>query len=133
MPVRGIRGATTAAANTAEAIIEATDELLQELTRVNDLDTTEICFAFFTTTHDLTAEFPAYAARRLGWVDVPLLCSHDMDVRLPNPRGVPMCIRILLLYNTESPQSAMRAVYLRGAQAIKADLDSWRSSLRSHP
>ena len=133
MPVRGIRGATTAAANTAEAIIEATDELLQELTRVNALDTTEICFAFFTTTHDLTAEFPAYAARRLGWVDVPLLCSHDMDVTLPNPRGVPMCIRILLLYNTERPQSAMRAVYLRGAQAIKVDLDSWRSSLRSHP
>jgi len=131
MPVRGIRGATTATANTAEAIIEATDELLQELMRANELDTTEICFAFFTTTHDLTAEFPAYAARRLGWVDVPLLCSHDMDVKLPNPRGVPMCIRILLLYNTESPQSAMRAVYLRGAQAIKADLDSWRSSLKT--
>jgi chorismate mutase len=129
MPVRGIRGATTATANTAEAIVEATDELLRELTRANDLDSTEICFAFFTTTHDLTAEFPAFAARRLGWVDVPLLCSHDMDVRLPNPRGVPMCIRILLLYNTERPQSAMRAVYLRGAQAIKADLDSMRSSL----
>jgi len=131
MPVRGIRGATTATANTAEAIIEATDELLQELVRANQLDTAEICFAFFTTTHDLTAEFPAYAARRLGWVDVPLLCSHDMDVKLPNPRGVPMCIRILLLYNTESPQSAMRAVYLRGAQAIKADLDSWRRSLKT--
>jgi len=131
MPVRGIRGATTATANTAEAIIEATDELLRELARVNDLDAAEICFAFFTTTHDLTAEFPAYAARRLGWVDVPLLCSHDMDVKLPNPRGVPMCIRILLLYNTENPQSAMRAVYLRGAQAIKADLDSWRSSLKT--
>ncbi len=97
--------------------------------RTNDLDVSEVCFAFFTTTHDLTAEFPAYAARRLGWVEVPLLCSHDMDVRLPNPRGVPMCIRILLLYNTDNPQSAMRAVYLRGAQAIKADLDSWRSSL----
>jgi chorismate mutase len=129
MPVRGIRGATTATANTAEAIVEATDELLRELIRANDLDSSEVCFAFFTTTHDLTAEFPAFAARRLGWVDVPLLCSHDMDVRLPNPRGVPMCIRILLLYNTESPQSAMRAVYLRGAQAIKADLDSMRSSL----
>lgn len=133
MPVRGIRGATTATANTAEAIVEATDELLKELIRANDLDSSEVCFAFFTTTHDLTAEFPAFAARRLGWVDVPLLCSHDMDVRLPNPRGVPMCIRILLLYNTESPQSAMRGVYLRGAQAIKADLDSMRSSLRGHP
>jgi len=131
MPVRGIRGATTATANTADAIIEATDELLKELIRANDLDAAEVCFAFFTTTHDLTAEFPAYAARRLGWVEVPLLCSHDMDVQLPNPRGVPMCIRILLLYNTESPQSAVRAVYLRGAQAIKADLDSWRSSLKT--
>jgi chorismate mutase len=129
MPVRGIRGATTAAVNTPDAIVEATEELLRELMRANDLDVSEVCFAFFTTTHDLTAEFPAFAARRLGWVDVPLLCSHDMDVQLPNPRGVPMCIRILLLYNTENPQSAMRAVYLRGAQAIKADLDSLRSSL----
>jgi chorismate mutase len=130
VPVRGIRGATTATANTAEAIIESTDELLRGLVRANELDVAEVCFAFFTTTHDLTAEFPAYAARRLGWVEVPLLCGHDMDVRLPNPRGVPMCIRILLLYNTDRPQSAMRAVYLRGARAIKADLDSLRSSLK---
>src|SRR4029077_7232463 len=125
-----IRGATTATANTESAITEATDEMLRELTLINDLDIEEICFAYFTTTHDLTAEFPAFAARRLGWVDVPLLCGHDMDVKLPNPRGVPMCIRILLLYNTENPQSAMRAVYMRGAQAIKADLDSMRTSLK---
>jgi len=129
MPVRGIRGATTATANTSEAIVEATDELLRELITANELDMEEICFAFFTTTTDLNAEFPAYAARRIGWVDVPLLCSHDMNVTLPNPRGVPMAIRVLLLYNTDKPQSAMRTVYLRGAQAIKADLDSWRSSL----
>ena len=123
MPVRGIRGATTAEANTAEAITDATEELLTELTGLNGLDKHEICFAYFTTTNDLTAEFPAYAARRLGWLEVPLLCGHDMDVRLPNPRGVPMCIRILLLYNTAKPQSAMRFAYLRGAQAIKADLE----------
>jgi chorismate mutase len=129
MPVRGIRGATTATANTEEAITQATDELLRELTRLNDLDLAEICFAYFTTTHDLTAEYPAYAARRLGWLDVPLLCGHDMDVTLPNPRGVRMCIRALLLYNTARPQSAMRFAYLRGAAAIKADLDSLRSPL----
>jgi chorismate mutase len=129
MPVRGIRGATTATANTAEAITEATEELLNELIRLNYLDQAEICFAYFTTTHDLTAEFPAYAARRLGWLEVPLLCGHDMDVRLPNPRGIPMCIRVLLLYNSEQRQSAMRFAYLRGAQAIKADLESMRSSL----
>jgi chorismate mutase len=129
MPVRGIRGATTAEVNTADAITTATEELLQELTRLNNLDKDEICFAYFTTTHDLTAEFPAYAARRLGWLEVPLLCGHDMDVQLPNPRGVPMCIRILLLYNTAKPQAAMRFAYLRGAQAIKADLDSLKGTL----
>jgi chorismate mutase len=129
MPVRGIRGATTATANTESAITEATDEMLRELALINDLDIEEICFAYFTTTHDLTAEYPAYAARRLGWVDVPLLCGHDMDVALPNPRGVRMCIRVLLLYNTPRPQSAMRFAYLRGASAIKSDLDSFRRPL----
>ena len=128
MPVRGIRGAITAEANTADAITHATEELLTELIRLNDLDQDEICFAYFTTTRDLTAEFPAYAARRLGWLEVPLLCGHDMDVQLPNPRGVPMCIRILLLYNTAKPQSAMRFAYLRGAQAIKADLESLKGT-----
>jgi len=129
MPVRGIRGATTAEENTAEAITEATEDLLKELMRINGLDKDEICFAYFTTTHDLTAEFPAYAARRLGWLEVPLLCGHDMDVQLPNPRGVPMCIRILLLYNTAKPQSEMRFAYLRGAQAIKKDLESLKGTL----
>ena len=128
MPVRGIRGAITAEANTAEAITRATEELLTELVRLNGLDKDEICFAYFTTTRDLTAEFPAYAARRLGWLDVPLLCGHDMNVQLPNPRGVPMCIRILLLYNTAKPQSAMRFAYLKGAQAIKADLESLKGT-----
>jgi chorismate mutase len=129
VPVRGIRGATTATANTAEAIMEATQELLQELAALNDLDPTEISAAFFTTTPDLNAEFPAHAARRLGWLNVPMLCGHDMEVQQPNPRGVPQCIRVLLMYNTPRPQAAMRYAYLRGAEAIKADLDFLRSSL----
>jgi chorismate mutase len=130
LSVRGIRGATTASENTAEAITEATEELLRELMTQNDLDANEIAFAYFTTTPDLTAEFPALAARKLGWLDVPLLCGHDMNVRQPNPRGVAMCIRILLLYNTPRPQNAMRFAYLRGAQAIKADLEYLRGSLK---
>ena len=129
MPVRGIRGATSATANTAAAIVEATEELLRELVRLNDLDPAEIAFAYFTTTPDLNAEFPALAARRLGWLDVPLLCGHDMNVQQPNPRGVPMCVRILLLYNTPRPQASMRFAYMRGAEAIKADLDYMRGSL----
>ncbi len=123
MPVRGIRGATTAQANTAEAITEATAELLAELVRTNELPIQEIAFAYFTTTLDLDAEFPAYAARKMGWTSVPLLCGNDMVVPGPNPRSVPMCIRILLLYNTDRAQSEMKSAYLRGAQAIRADLD----------
>ena len=130
MSVRGIRGATTASANTAKAITEATIELLEELIRLNDLDPAEIAFAYFTTTPVLTAEFPALAARRLGWLDVPLLCGHDMNVQQPNPRGVPMCIRILFLYNTPRSQATMRFAYLRGAEAIKTDLDHMRGAFK---
>ena len=129
MPVRGIRGATTADTNTADSITEATEELLRELVSINDLDPAEICFCYFTTTQDLTAEYPAYAARKLGWLDVPLLCGHDMNVQLPNPRGVPMCIRVLLLYNTPRPQTSIRFAYMRGAEAIKADLDHLRGTM----
>ncbi|MDP9246805.1 MAG: chorismate mutase [Candidatus Dormibacteraeota bacterium] len=126
MPVRGIRGATTAARNDAAAIVEATAELLGELVALNEIDAEEIAFAYFTTTRDLDAEFPALAARQLGWLDVPLLCGHDMDVQQPNPRGVPHCIRIALLYNTDRAQSEMRHSYLRGAEAIKQDLEAMR-------
>jgi chorismate mutase len=129
MPVRGIRGATTADRNEASAIVEPTLELLRELVRLNGLDPEEIAFAYFTTTPDLDAEFPALAARQLGWVDVPLLCGHDLAVRKPNPRGVDRCVRVLLLYNTERRQREMRHAYLRGATAIKEDLDSMRSRL----
>jgi chorismate mutase len=130
MPVRGIRGATTAAANEPGAIVDATTELLDELVVRNEVDVDEIAFAYFTTTPDLDAEFPAMAARRLGWVDVPMLCGHDMAVPQPNPRSVPMCVRVLLLYNTERTQREMRHAYLRGARAIKQDLDAMRSALR---
>jgi len=125
LPVRGIRGATTATANTADAINEATEELLKELVHLNDLDPNDIACAFLTTTTDLDAEFPAHAARRLGWTQVALLCGHDMNVTGANPRAVPMCIRVLVLYNTPRPQTAMRFAYLRGAQAILADLEAF--------
>lgn len=131
MPVRGIRGATTAACNEAFDIVDATEELLRELVRRNELDVDEIAFAYFSTTPDLNAEFPALAARRMGWLDVPLLCGHDMAVRQPNPRGVDRCIRVLLLYNTDRRQREMRHAYLRGAAAIKQDLDLMRISLET--
>ena len=131
--MRGIRGATTADRNDAEAIVEATAELLNELVDLNAIDVEEVAFAYFTTTPDLDAEFPALAARRLGWLDVPLLCGHDMDVPQPNPRAVGRCVRILLLYNTERPQREMRHAYLRGARAIREDLDLMRVRIGGPP
>src|SRR5207302_4516951 len=119
----------TAEANTAEAIVEATETLLRELIALNALDMEEVAFAYFTTTPDLDAEFPALAARQLGWVDVPLLCGHDMNVAPPNPRGVARCVRILLLYNTPKRQREMKHAYLRGARAIRRDLEQYRTTL----
>src|SRR5690348_394888 len=100
MPVRGIRGATTVEENSAEAILEATEELLRVLVEQNHIDPAEIASTFFTTTPDLTAEYPAYAARRLGWLTVPLICGHEMNV----PDRLPLCIRVMLHYNTDLPQ-----------------------------
>lgn len=118
MAVRGIRGATTVDRNTPEAIVEATEELLRALVELNAIDPAEIASAFFTTTEDLTAEFPAYAARRLGWLEVPLFCGHEMNV----PNRLPLCIRVMLHYNTDRPQSAIRHAYLRRAVSLRRDL-----------
>jgi chorismate mutase len=118
MPVRGIRGATTVQENSAAAILEATEELLRALVELNQIDPAEIASAFFTTTPDLNAEYPAYAARRLGWLTVPLICGHEMNV----PDRLPLCIRVMLHYNTDLPQTAIRHAYLRGAVVLRRDL-----------
>ena len=119
MPVRGIRGATTTQEDSEAAIIEATSELLAEIARENALDPDDIAAAWFTTTPDLTAEFPAAAARQLGWGDVPLMCAHEMAVPASNPRSLARCIRVLLLVNTTVPASAIHFVYLRGAEKLR--------------
>ena len=93
---RGIRGATTADANTREAILAATREMLALLIEQNRLQPDDIVSAIFSTTPDLNAEFPAVAARDLGWVDTALLCTHEMAV----PGSLPRCIRVLIHWNT---------------------------------
>jgi chorismate mutase len=119
MAVRGIRGATTTDEDSETAIVGATIELLAQIARENTLRPDDIAAIWFTTTPDLTAEFPALAARQLGWGDVPLLCAHEMAVPGSNPRSLPRCIRVLLLVNTEVPASAIRFVYLRGAEKLR--------------
>jgi len=129
LPVRGIRGATTVEVDTADEIVDATEELLRELIRANDIEPAEIAGIWFTTTRDVTAEFPAIAARRLGWVDVPLLCGHEMDVSGANPRSIPRCVRVMIQVNTDRAQAEMRYVYLRRALEIKTDLDAMRQAI----
>lgn len=120
MAVRGIRGATTASANTREEILAATREMLEILIEANNVDSEEVASAHFSTTPDLTAEFPAVAARELGWTMVPLLCGHEMSV----PGSLPMTVRVLVHVNTDVPQSGIHHVYLRGARALRPDLQS---------
>ena len=120
MRSRGVRGATTATANTREAICSATQELLRRLIEANEIPMEEIASAFFTVTDDLDAEYPALAAREIGWVYVPLLCAREIAV----PGGLARCIRVLLHVNTEKTQEQIRHVYLREAAILRPSFAS---------
>ncbi len=120
MAVRGIRGAITVDRDAADAIVEATGQLLVAMVEANGARPDELAAAFFTTTPDLTAEFPAAAARLLGWETLPMLCGHEMAVPGRNARALPRCIRVLLLWNTEREAAAVQSVYLRGAHVLRA-------------
>ncbi|NPA91772.1 MAG: chorismate mutase [Chloroflexi bacterium] len=114
---RGVRGAVTVASNTREAILEETRRLLALMIRLNGIEAEDVASAIFTTTRDLNAEFPALAARQLGWWDVPLLCGHEMDV----PGQLPRVVRILVHWNTGKTQQEIIHVYLGGAAKLRPD------------
>jgi len=117
---RGVRGATTVEANSPESILEATKELLAAMLKVNDVDVEYVASAFFTVTPDLNAEFPAIAARDMGWSSVALLCGHEMN----KPGALPMTLRVLLHVNTEKAAREIKHVYLRGARVLRPDIDT---------
>ena len=119
MLTRGVRGATTVKANTREAILAATTELLGAMVEANGIDTEDVASAFFTASPDLNAEFPALAARQMGWTHVALLCGHEMNV----PGSLPLCLRILLHVNTEKRASDIVHVYLHGARVLRPDFE----------
>lgn len=119
MTVRGIRGATVATENNPTAIITATKELLAAIIESNPtLTPEEIASILFTVSNDLTAAYPAEAAREIGWKQVPLLCARE----IPVPGSLKKCIRILLHWNTSLPQEAVRHVYLGKAKKLRLDL-----------
>jgi len=118
MACRGIRGATTVEKNTAQAILAATRELLELIVEDNDLKVEDVASAIFTTTPDLTAAFPARAAREMGWRDVALFDAQE----IPVPGSLERCIRVLIHWNTDKDQSEIKHVYTKGARELRPDL-----------
>jgi chorismate mutase len=115
---RGVRGATTVEQNTREAILKATRQLLALIIRRNEIDPSDVASAVFTVTRDVNAEFPALAARQMGWLDVPLLCVYEVEV----PGSLGLCIRILLHWNTPKSQKDIHHVYIHKAISLRPDL-----------
>ncbi len=114
---RGVRGATTVDSDDRDEILKATRQLLALVIRLNGIESRDVGSAIFTTTPDLTAEFPALAARQLGWLNVALLCTHEISV----PGSLPRCIRVLIHWNTTKPPEDIRHVYIREAQRLRPD------------
>ena len=118
MSCRGIRGAVCAEANTAEAILSATRELLERIVAENGVAVADIACVWFTATADLDTAYPARAARELGWTLTPLMCAQEMAVA----GSLPRCIRVLVIWNTALSQEEIHHVYLGAAQTLRPDL-----------
>lgn len=119
MAIRGIRGATTVAADDPESILQATRELLEAILDENDsMKPEDVGSALFTVTQDLNSTFPAQGAREMGWGLVPMLCARE----IPVPGSLPRVIRVLVHWNSEVTQSEIRHVYLHEAVSLRPDL-----------
>lgn len=120
--LRAIRGAVTAVRDEPEAVYTATRELLTAIVEQNGITTDDIISVIFTVTPDLTSAFPAMAARAMGWLDVPLLCTME----IPVPGALGRCIRVLVHVESDRPRGAIEHVYLGDAQVLRPDLSLGR-------
>lgn len=119
MPMRGIRGATSVKEDLPSEIISATKELLEAILKANpSLDPVDVASCLFTATPDLVSEYPAKAARELGWADVPLMCAQE----IPVPNGLERCVRVLIHWNTSLSQSEIQHVYLGKTKYLRPDI-----------
>ncbi|MBO2449673.1 chorismate mutase [Actinomadura barringtoniae] len=118
MAVHAIRGATQVDADDRDQILEATTELVTEVMARNELTTDDVISVLFTATPDLTSEFPALAARKLGFHEVPLLCASEIAV----PHALPRVIRLMAHVAVDRPRADIQHVYLRGATALRLDI-----------
>ena len=127
MTIRGIRGATTVTSDNPDLILQATCELLETILYENDgIQLEDIASAFFTTTEDIASAYPALAARQIGWDQVPMMCARE----IPVPGSLPLCIRVLIHWNTDKEQNEIHHVYLRDAVKLRPDLvnNRWSST-----
>ncbi len=106
--------------NTREEVLAATKELLQRMIESNNVEREAVACMLFTTTPDLDAEFPAVAARQMGWTEVALLCGREMEVL----GSLTRCLRILILFNTEKKAGEIEHVYIRGAEVLRQGSDN---------
>lgn len=118
MTVRAIRGAIQVDADDRDAILEGTTELVSEVMTRNDLTPDDVISVLFTVTPDLTAEFPALAARKLGFHAVPLMCATE----IPVAGAMPRVVRLMAHVETDQPRAGIQHVYLRGAAALRQDI-----------
>jgi chorismate mutase len=116
--VRALRGATTVGSNDKTEILEATGELLQKIVETNGIAKEEIISVIFSVTSGLDAAFPAVAARQMGWNDIALMCTYEMDV----PGSLKNCIRIMMHINTEKSNNELKYIYLKDAVKLRPDL-----------
>ena len=117
---RGVRGAATVQANTRDEVLNVTRQMLALMIRRNDIESADVASAIFTVTKDIDAEFPALAARQLGWIEVPLLCGYEISVE----GSLPMCVRVLVHWNTDKPQADIHHVYIHDAERLRPDLST---------
>jgi len=119
MTIRGIRGATTVGSDDPDLVLQATFELLETILYENDsIQLEDIASVFFTTTEDIASAYPALAARQMGWDQVPMMCARE----IPVPGSLPLCIRVLIHWNTDKGQNEIQHVYLRDAVKLRPDL-----------
>ncbi len=123
MAVRAVRGATQLERDDREHMLERVAEMVLDAMAANGLGVDDFISVLFTATSDLVSEFPAYAARQLGFGDVPLICARELEIEGSMPRVVRMMAHV----ETDVPRAEMTHVYLHGAARLRTDLTRVRS------
>jgi chorismate mutase len=121
--VRAVRGATQLVTDSREEMLDRVAEMVTEVMAANRLDVDDFISVIFTATSDLVSEFPAYAARRLGFGEVPLICARELEI----DRSMPRVVRMMAHIETDLPRAELTHCYLHGAAALRSDLTRVRS------